>query len=338
MNERELIEEIFTIYFEHEDGEVKRFFVIPKFNIHGEEVARVLSILSEKYDVKLKSLRGELVLELKPHRENYLVNLVLLVLTFISTTFAGSFFQSEFDIRQGIMFSLAILFVLGSHEMGHYFASRRFGVKTSLPYFIPFPTIIGTLGAIIKHRGAIPDRKALMAIGSAGPIAGVVASIFVAYLGLKFFEVTIPPQEAQIYVGIPPLFYAVMKLVNYGGNALHPVAFAGWVGMFVTSLNLIPVGQLDGGHIMRALIGDKADTVSRFFPFLLLTLGILLGAGGTIWFFWGLITFFFAMQRHPKPLKDEPLNAKWKFIGIVTFILGVACFTPIPFMIPQNLK
>jgi len=335
LSEREILEEAFTVYFEHEENDLKRFFVIPKYGLYDDKTHEVLAKLSEKYDVRVKMLGGEIVVELKPHRENYAVNVVLLILTFLSTTFVGSFYLGEFDLIQGIMFSIAILFVLGSHEMGHYFTSRFFGVKTSLPYFIPFPTIIGTLGAIIKHRGAIPSRKALLAIGAAGPLAGIVASIIVAYVGLKFFEVSIPPEKAEIYIGVPPLFYAVMSLVNYSGNAIHPVAFAGWVGMFITSLNLIPVGQLDGGHIMRALIGEKADLVSKVVPLMLIALGTFFGS---IWFFWGILTLFFGMQKHPKPVDDSPLPANWKLLGVVTFLVGIASFTPTPFLIPKNLK
>ncbi len=335
LSEREILEEVFNVYFEHEEGEVKRFFVIPKYGIYDERTQIVLAKLSEKYDVRVKMLHGEIVVELKPHKENYLINIILLALTFLSTTFVGSFYLGEFDLIQGVMFSIAILFVLGSHEMGHYFTSRSFGVRTSLPYFIPFPTIIGTLGAIIKHRGAIPSRKALLAIGAAGPLAGIVASVIVAYIGLKFFEVNIPPEKAEIFIGVPPLFYAVMSVVDYSGNAIHPVAFAGWVGMFITSLNLIPVGQLDGGHIMRALIGEKADTVSKIIPFVLIVLGTFFGS---IWFFWGILTLFFGMQKHPKPIDDSPLPINWKMLGVITFALGVACFTPTPFLIPKNLK
>jgi len=335
LKEDEIISQHFTIYYQERGRDYIRFYVIPKTDVKSDEVSEIMAKLAEIYDVKLYTRFGEYVIELKERKNNYFWNLILLFLTFISTTFAGAMLGERFDIIQGVQFSIALLFVLGSHEMGHYFISRKFGMKTSLPYFIPFPTIIGTMGAIIKHKGAIPDRKALLAVGISGPLAGILASIFVVIIGLQF-EINVSQPEKAIMIGIPPLFQFLMNLVGYKGNAIHPVAFAGWVGMFITSLNLIPVGQLDGGHAMRAMIGERAEIISKIMPLLLISIGMIFKPYSSVWFFWGLFTFFFSLQKHPKPLKDESLPPNWKILGIITFGIGMLCFTPTPFILPKN--
>lgn len=239
----------------------------------------------------------------------------------------------KFDLLGGLTYSLSIMFVLGLHEMGHYIFARRWGMKTSLPYFIPFPSFIGTLGAIIRHRGRIPCRKALFDVGVSGPIFGILASMIVTYIGLKM-EFRPAYGDFILMIGTPPLFEFVANLAGFKNAYVHPVAFAGWVGMFVTFLNLIPVGQLDGGHLLRAMIGERAEVIYRFVPILLITLGFV--TNSSIWLFWGLITLFFSMQRHPKPAVDEPIDLKRNVIGILTFILGLFCFTPHPFRIAKG--
>ena len=335
MNLRELIEKYFRIYAEEIVGDTLRFYVIP--TAPESEVRRFLHFLSQEYEVGLRYHYGEMVLELKraERRENYAINLILFIATFLTTTLVGSTFYGEgLNIKGGLMFSLAIMFVLGSHEMGHYFAAKRWRMKTSLPYFIPFPTIIGTLGAVIRHRGVIPSRKALFDVGVSGPLVGVVASVIVVLIGLQLpFEIK---GEPTLYIGTPPIFDAILYLTNYQKEAIHPVAFAGWVGFFVTFLNMLPVGQLDGGHVLRAMLGEASEKVSRVIPFLLFAYGFILmiqlNQPNTIWFFWGLISFFFSMQRHPKPADDEsPIGLKRYLIGILAFAVAMLCFIPVPF-------
>lgn len=327
----------FHIYYKEHLGDLARYYVIPLVNLDNQELQYFLQELSVNYDVKVYSRYGEVVLEIKRREERYWPNIVLFILTFLSVTFTGSMFYGTFDLLLGLQFALAVIFVLGSHEMGHFLASKRWGMKASLPYFIPFPTIIGTLGAIIKQRGVIKNRKALLEIGVSGPLTGIVASVLVTYLGLRM-EVSISQQQVEgaILLGEPLLFRFVAELAGFSGQFIHPVAFAGWVGMFITSLNLIPVGQLDGGHIMRALIGERADAVSRAFPFVLLAIGFIFSDSG-VWFFWGLLTLFFSMQRHPKPADDSPLPLSYIVLGILTFAIGILCFTPVPFTIAESL-
>lgn len=337
MNVREEIEKHFRIYGEERIGKTVRFYVVP---VSPEsEIRKLLHLLSQNYEVGLRYHYGEMVLELREieRKESYALNVILFIATLITTTAVGStFYGEEINFAGGLMFSLAIMFVLGSHEMGHYFAARRWKMKTSLPYFIPFPTIIGTLGAVIRHRGIIPNRKALFDVGVSGPIAGIVASVIVVLIGLQLpFELT---SEPTIYIGTPPIFDAILYLTNYQKEAIHPVAFAGWVGFFVTFLNMIPVGQLDGGHVLRAMLGETSEKISRIIPFLLLAYGFALmmqlNQPNSIWFFWGFISFFFSMQRHPKPADDEnPLDLKRYAVGVIAFILAFLCFTPVPFYV-----
>lgn len=335
MNLREEIEKYFKVYSEERVGETLRLYVMPVAS--DAEIRRFLQMLSQEYEVSLRYHYGELVLELRKIavKENYIVNVLLLIATFVTTTLVGStFYGKEIDIFGGVMFSLAIMFVLGSHEMGHYFAARRWRMKTSLPYFIPFPTIIGTLGAVIRHKGPIPNRKALFDVGVAGPVTGVLASIIVVIIGLQLpFELRTEP---TLYIGTPPIFDAVVYLLNYNKEVIHPVAFAGWVGFFVTFLNMLPVGQLDGGHVMRAMVGETSEIISKFMPVILIGYGLYvmraLNQPDTIWIFWGVITFFFSMQRHPKPTDDEtPIGLERYVLGVFAFILALLCFTPIPF-------
>ncbi|MCS7144336.1 MAG: site-2 protease family protein [Archaeoglobaceae archaeon] len=199
-------------------------------------------------------------------------------------------------------------------------------MRTSLPYFIPFPTIIGTLGAVIKYKGAIPNRKALFDVGISGPIAGCFASVLVILIGLQLhYE---PSEGEKIFIGTPLLFELLVQLTSFKSEFIHPIAFAGWVGLFVTFFNLLPAGQLDGGHVSRAILGEKSEIVSKATPFILLTLGIFFGE---IWLFWGLFIMLFAMQKHPKPLEDERVDNKRIALGIFGYMIFILCFIPEPF-------
>jgi len=342
MIDTEKIEEYFVIYDKEELENGIRLYLHPKKEDFNELKPYLLALTSE-YDVEMKKYYGELVLEIRKRKmeENVWINVLLLLLTFVSTTVMGVNFYGEINLFGGILFSVAILFVLGSHEMGHYIVARKRGMHTSLPYFIPFPSLIGTLGAFIKHRGSIPDRRALFDVGVSGPIVGIIASIIVVAVGLNLpFN---PKGTGElIELGTPPLFDFIAFLMKFEGKFIHPIAIAGWVGMLVTFLNLSPVGQLDGGHVLRAMIGPKAEIASKAVPFILIAFGgvleFLYKVYSPIWVFWGLITLFFSMQKHPEPVDDTtPLDRKRMVLGIVAFIIAGLCFTPIPLQLSQNL-
>jgi membrane-associated protease RseP (regulator of RpoE activity) len=271
-------------------------------------------------------------------------NVVLAVLTVLSTLFVGTMWYGidlsgqPMDILQAWPFTAAVLGVLGTHELGHYVMSRYHRVDASLPYFLPFPTIFGTTGAVIKMRGRIPDRKALFDIGVAGPLAGLAATVVVTIVGLHLDPVTVPLELSFNH----PLLLQVLSAVtgqplsfSEPNRIFNPVVFGGWLGMFITFLNLLPVGQLDGGHIVRAMFGRRTETLSAAVPAGLFGLGIylFLAQGGQavyIWFIWGVLALGLAYAGPTDPIDDEPLGRNRMLVGIGTFLLGLACFTPIP--------
>jgi membrane-associated protease RseP (regulator of RpoE activity) len=323
------------------------------------------------YDVSLDERYGEFVLVAEPAGTDSAegvpwTNLLLAGLTVLSTLFAGSLWYhadlaaSPWNVLKGWPFVVAIMGVLGVHEFGHYVMSRRHGVEASLPYFIPLPlSFIGMLGAVIRIRGQIPDREALFDIGVAGPVAGLVATVAVTAVGLSLPPIPVPeavlqsPNAVEVAFGYPPLMqliaWALGEPLSYADptKALNPVVFGGWVGMFVTFLNLLPVGQLDGGHIVRSLLGDRQETVAAAVPTVLFGLaailyftdGLLAGfpyyveesAGGVgIWVFWGFLTLVFAYVGPASPIREDALDGRRKLLGVLTLLLGALCFPPVP--------
>ncbi|MFA4935092.1 MAG: site-2 protease family protein [Candidatus Methanoperedens sp.] len=340
------ISQFFSIYdIQHENSNIY-FFGIPKEDIRII-YQKLWQVFTEKgYDFSIKYELGEHIIiasPFKPAVEKRWINVALALATVITTMVMGSFMfgadpvSNPSDVLKGLPFTIAIMTVLGSHEAGHYLVARKHGMNTSLPYFIPFPSIIGTMGAIIKHRGPIPNRKALFDVGVSGPLIGLFVSIVVTIIGLLLPPVTQTAEGFQIQLGIPPLFELITRFIPMDEAApLHPVAFAGWVGMLVTALNLIPAGQLDGGHVLRAMLGEKARHVSNIMPFILISLGFYLtyfqNRDGFLWVLWGLFLSFFAAAGHPKPLDDEVQLGKGRMaLGIIAFMLGLLSLTLVPF-------
>lgn len=344
------LDKISTVFYVYE---VKRTGGTIKF--YGDPLTDAATIYKtlwsdfaqQGYNLGLGREHGEFVLQATPfkdEKENVTINAVLAAVTIFTTMISGAVFFYHVDlltnpllIYKGLPFTIAIMFVLGSHELAHYLMARRRGMKASLPYFIPLPFIspIGTLGAMIKLKGAIPDRKSLFDVGISGPIAGLLASVVVTAVGLALPPVTlVQPGEQTMVIGVPLLFQLIEKVVPTTSETMHPIAFAGWVGMLVTSLNLLPVGQLDGGHIARALSGDKGRYLSSLVPPLMLLSGFYLsmrGLNGEMLLFWGLFTLLFATGGHPQPINDTTkLDLKRVLLGITAFVLCLACFTPIP--------
>jgi len=287
-------------------------------------------------------------------------NVVFAVLTGISTLYAGTLWyyidvsSDPLRLLEAWPFAVAVLGVLGIHELGHYVMSRYHRVSASLPYFIPFPTFIGTMGAVIRMKGRIPDRKALFDIGVAGPLAGLAATVAVSVVGLYLPPVTVPqavlssPSAVEVEFGYPLLLRSLAWLtgqpLEYADptKSVNPVVFGGWVGMFVTFLNLLPVGQLDGGHLVRAMLGRRQETVAAAVPVALFGLGGYLYAFGGyanplnaagIWLFWGLFAMGLAYAGPAAPVVDDPLDRRRIAVGLVTFALGLLCFVPVPFRI-----
>lgn len=360
----EKISPFFSVYEVQQQGDTLYFFVIPRadmlavkehdggkasFSEPKAVYQKLWIVFAEKgYQFSFKNEFGEYILIASPFKqihERVWINVVLALATFITTMVMGSFLfgadpiSNPSDVVRGVPFTIAIMAVLGSHETGHYIVAKRHGMQTSLPYFIPFPSPVGTMGAVIKHRGPIPNRKALFDVGIAGPLIGLFVSIIVTIIGLLQPPVATIPDGSQIQLGIPPLFELIARLIPAADTSvMHPIAFAGWVGMLVTALNLIPAGQLDGGHILRAMIGERASHVSALMPVVLLTTSVYTilfrNQDGSMWLFWGLLLVVFAAAGHPRPLNDDiPIGKGRMVLGIVTFFLGLLCVTLVPFQI-----
>jgi membrane-associated protease RseP (regulator of RpoE activity) len=343
----------FQVYEARREGETLVYFGQP--TVAPDVLERRLWPLFREagYEVSHRVRTGEHVLVAEPRSTGTngvpWVNIVFALLTVLTTLVAGfEWYGMEADLSDpGSLlrtwpFAVAVLGVFGVHELGHYVMSRRYDVNASLPYFIPVPTVFGTMGAVIKMRDRIPSRRALFDIAVAGPLAGLVAAVAVTVVGLQ-----LDPVEAGPIIGIADLNYppivqfiaaATGADLDPAGGRVNPVVVGGWVGMFITFLNLLPVGQLDGGHIVRAMIGERQETVAALVPAALFGLGgyLLVVAGEALqgvvlWFFWGVFALALAWAGPATPVYDESLDTKRVLLGLLTFALGLLCFTPVPF-------
>ncbi len=334
----------------------------PLFREHGYEV-RLDVVTDSEPDpitgVEITEQRRALVAEPRSVGVDGVpwTNVFMFLATVLTTLYAGTLWyhqpiEGPLDLLAGWPFALAVLGVLGIHELGHYALSRYHDVQASLPYFIPVPTFIGTFGAVIKMEGRIPDRKALFDIGVAGPLFGLVAAVVVSIIGLYLDPVVVPDwvlesdSAVSFEIGYPPIMeflaWVTGQPLRYGapGLAANPVVFGAWIGFFVTFLNLLPVGQLDGGHLIRAMAGERSETIAAFVPTALITIAGYLyvfadvGVNAPVlWGFWGLVTLGLAYVGPATPVFDEPLDRRRIAIGLLTFGLGALCFTPVPFQI-----
>jgi membrane-associated protease RseP (regulator of RpoE activity) len=266
-------------------------------------------------------------------------HVLLFIATFFTTLFAGALLNGVIPWEQpgkiylGLPFSLTLLFILLTHEMSHYLTSRHHHVQATLPYFIPAPSIIGTFGAVIKMKPPIPDRRSLIDIGASGPIGGLIIAVIACIVGLQLSEVR-PAGEIQngIAFGSSLLFTFLSKIVlnvipEEYDVILHPVAFAGWIGLLVTSLNLLPIGQLDGGHITYALFGEKHEWISKGTIPVLVILGILFWPG---WLIWAVLMIILGYRHPPVVYPHIQLDKKRKLIGWLSLVIFILTFTPTP--------
>ena len=273
-------------------------------------------------------------------------HLILFLLTIISTLLAGSIMQGgnpikiPADIILGLPFSITLMLILGCHEFGHYYYALKHNVDATLPYFLPAPPylfIIGTFGAFIKIKSPIYKKDALLQIGAAGPIAGFIIAVPALIIGLLLSDViAINDQYEGIVLGDSLLMkiftFIIFPDLSEGYDILlHPIAFAGWIGLLVTMLNLLPIGQLDGGHIAYAMFGKKQGligwvTLSALFPLSFLSLN---------WLFWGLLILVLMRSAKHPPIQDilTPLSKKNKYIGYLCVLIFILCFIPTPFQI-----
>ncbi len=269
------------------------------------------------------------------------LHITLFVLTFISTLAVGALHEGiniiaePFKIYRGFPFSATLLLILLSHEGSHYILSKKHRVDTTLPYFLPAPTLFGTFGAFIKMKSPITTKNALMDIGASGPIAGFIVSIIATVIGL-FLSKVMPAVKADgmLTLGDSLLFAGLSKLIvgtipdNYD-VFLHPIAFAGWIGFFVTSINLIPVGQMDGGHIAYALLGERHTAISK----VLILVMMLLGFVWQGWAVWAVLLILLGFRHPPIIYSAIPLDPKRKIIGWIALIIFIVTFIPVPIVI-----
>lgn len=317
----------------------------------------------------------------QPPRRIWL-HLLLFALTLVTTMAVGARFQRNFAngrpafdersdlnpfgplvkhpaaILEGIPFAVTLLFILSMHEWGHMLACRRYGIAASYPYFIPAPTIIGTMGAFIRIRSPFRSKRDLFDVGIWGPIFGFITTLpfLVAGLAMSRYAPGICTDGAFSF-GHPPLMQLLNRVLNPGvaefDLSLHPVALAAWVGLFATSLNLLPAGQLDGGHILYAVSYRWHGPVSRFVGIVLgLPMLVMLASWGLAhwypaansvgdwidefywpgWFFWSLIILTLA-RRHPPIYDFRPLDSGRQWLAVAALAIFLLCFAPIPFRV-----
>ena len=314
--------------------------------------------LSEKgYIPMLRYEKGEHIIYIMKKRKRkekpVWINIFLLIAVIITTVLTGSILHiGFFDIWSmpnpmdvlniqnlffgAIFFALPLMSILIIHEMGHYFISKKHGVATSLPFFLPIPPVlpsfnIGTFGALISSKDPMPNKKALFDIGIAGPVAGFIVAIPVTAIGIATAEIVpiiplekLPAGEAVFNSSllIDLLSRAILDIPSKFTIEMNPILFAGWVGLLITSINLLPAGQLDGGHIFRAVLGDK----QKYAGWIAIIIMIFTG-----WWFFAFIIIFLMGMMHPPPLNDDTeLDIRRKLLFIVAIVVLILCFIPYP--------
>ncbi len=312
-------------------------------------------------------------------KQKYWLHILLFLLTLITTIFAGTEwasgkmppYQISELIDKGLPYSLTVLFILGVHEFGHYFASKYHGVDATLPFFIPFPPIagflnFGTMGAVIKTRSGIDNNVKMFDIGVAGPIAGFIASVLVLIYGFThlpdvsyllnihpdYFSPNYGSGNVEISFGNTLLYSFLQSLFTTSKDFVPPMSemyhypflISGWFGLLVTSMNLMPVGQLDGGHVIYSMFGHKTQVfVANIFMILLLASGILgfvdsafnlsFHVGWSGWIFWAALLYFFIKIEHPPVPFFYKLDLKRQIAGYFAIFIFIVSFIPVPFQI-----
>ena len=349
LNFRDLLAKVDKHFLVKKIGSHENEFIAQGTLISGSSVNDINRLLKkEPYSIDVKFMGDDLQLRAKYNKPIVIkfpkiprINLILFILTIFTTLLAGAIMEgvnplkNPLGIVHGWPFSVTLMLILGFHEFGHYYFARKHNVNATLPYFIPAPTFIGTFGAFIKIKSPIYRKDALLQIGAAGPIAGFIVAVPALIIGLSLSQIVeISAADIGITLGDSILIKFLTVVIFPSLNStqdvmLHPIAFAGWIGLLVTMLNLLPIGQLDGGHIAYAMLGRKYDKVSKFTLLALIPMGLL----SLNWLVWAiLILVLMRTTKHP-PVNDidVPLSDKNKKIGYICFAIFVLCFIPIPF-------
>jgi Zn-dependent protease len=300
-----------------------------------------------------------------PPRQRWWLYLLFLLLTLCSTMVVGARMEFYFQHHQpvfslnddtlslfpiswiaahpanllmGLPFSLTLMFILFAHEMGHYLYARHYRVFATLPFFVPFPSLIGTLGAFIRIKSPIPSRAALFDIGIAGPIAGFIPACVALVVGLSLSQPVVHSSPlSELQLGFPLAFYLAANLLHISvplsGLSLHPIAAAAWVGFFATALNLLPGGQLDGGHIIFSITPKFHKWISLLTVFALIPLGKHMWTG---WFLWAVLLVLTA--RHPRVPRYPSVTGRRRALALCAALMLVLSFTPAPFTHSSGLE
>ena len=333
MDNIQLIQEHVSRYFT-----IKNFSIDPKntyFVLEDYDAERFAQLTRELesmgYVPGINESHGNFYLrmaELRPVKKSkHHINVLFFVVTLVTTFIAGYLFRNS--IIDGIAFSASIMAIIGTHETAHYLAARKYGVKASLPYFIPAPPIIGTFGAVINVKSPIPNKNALFDLGVSGPLAGLIITIPILIIGI-YLSTVVPIQTGSMLFNPPPLmsiiaYFAAPTVPDGYMLSIHPVAFAGWVGVVVTMLNLMPVAFLDGGHISRSIFKQN---IHRFLSFIGMIVTLLLG-----WIPMAILMaiIMFMSKEHPGALDNvTSLSRNRKILSIVMVVVLILCLAPAP--------
>ncbi|MEE8401787.1 MAG: site-2 protease family protein [Candidatus Hydrothermarchaeaceae archaeon] len=357
-----------------EDIELFRLKVESGFHVHDSSVGKGVVAFNvsprnsheESFEAVFKEFEGQdlvplykktsegfeiLIIERKTKKREVrpIVHFILLILTAITVTMAGYEWWADGNIGQSIMFAASLMGILGIHELGHFFMARRREIDATLPFFIPAPPMIfpfGTLGAVIFMGSPVKTRNSLLDVGISGPVAGFLVSIPLAIIGLKLSTIvpisTIAEEE---YVFTMPLILQFISSYVFSGpldpNSIiqpHPIAMAAWAGFFVTSLNVLPMGQLDGGHIIRGLFPVHFRKI--YFGVAVLLASIAVFFVSPLWLFWVIFVWIMTRLNHPGPLNDvSELDKKKRIYGaLILLLLLILCFTPAPILPSEVLS
>ncbi len=336
--------DVFTVHTIAEDEQDASVTFVGRLQQDADHVFRVLKQRFSRYGYTplLRRLHGQDAIiavpgAIRPYRGSRLVLPILLLLaTMATTTIMGSLLVGANPLRDpqelwwGAAFAFGLLSILGVHELGHYLLARYHGVAVTLPYFIPVPFGLGTFGAFIQLKSPVENRRALFDVGVAGPIAGALVAIPLFIIGLTRSPLVVAPGHGGL--GRSLLVDALIQLIrpHPPGYAvmLHPLALAAWFGLLITGFNLLPAGQLDGGHIAYAILGERARWITAITLLILIAMGSLYWSG---WYIWALFVALTGLT-HPAPLNDiTPLNGKRHLGALLALGLFALTFSAAPF-------
>ncbi len=355
-NEIDFIQDVISKHFpvyktEVEFDKVAVYIKTPSKNLLGKKFDELRKeFVPQNYVPRLVEKQGEHIIKVKKQEEKKFrsvkANIAMLFITLGTTLIAGAWWWSNYDpagagmisihnlTNGALYFTFPLLLILGIHEMGHYFMARYHGIKASLPFFLPMAPPLGTIGAFISIREPIPDKKSLLDIGIAGPIAGFIVAIPVTVMGLYLGSTTdptatIPAEGVRQIWRFPIIMKGMARFLPWGGGeTIHPTLFAGWVGFLVTGLNLLPASQLDGGHVIRSLFGDYAKYISYVAFGFLIIVGVWQYIG---WVVFAVLILFLGGVKHPPPLNDmTDLDKKRLFVGGIAIMILFISFHPVP--------